>query len=219
MIIVEKGAWYKPRSMYPCRVHALAGSGVLPFDDDASAYGYLSAGSLSLEGMTVRAGQYFCLTRVGEGACAEYRGAAGMVVVRHGFKALNQVGGPLEASGRLVYIDGCSDTLLVSPPRLGDSSLNHLHFPPGIEQSFHIHPSIRAGMVVSGAGRASLGGGVELPLRAGAVFVLDERERHRFCTDGDEMHIVAFHPDGDFGPTDENHPMKNRTLVTPARER
>jgi len=214
MKIVEAGSSYKPHSMYPCEVHALHGSGVLALDDDSSAYGYLLSGTLSLESLTVRAGQYFCLTRVGPGACAEFSHADGVAVIRKGFKGLNMVGGPLESSGRLVYIDGCSDTLLVSPPRLGDSSLNHLHFPPGIEQSFHIHPSIRAGIVVSGAGRASLAGGVELPLRPGAVFVLDERERHRFCTESEDMHIVAFHPDGDFGPTDDNHPMKNRTLIT-----
>lgn len=200
--------------MYPCEVHALQGDGVLALDDDSSAYGYLVAGLLTLENLRVGAGQYFCLTRNRAGARVEYAGASGLVVVRKGYKGLSMVGGPLEESGRLVYIDGCSDSVLVSPPRLGDPSLNHLHFPDGIEQSFHIHPSIRAGIVVSGAGMASLSGNRELPLRAGAVFILDERERHRFRTGDSEMHIVAFHPDGDFGPTDSNHPMKNRTLIT-----
>ena len=217
MIIVEAGTSYKPRSMYPCEVHALRGEGTLALDEDSTAYGYITAGTLSLENLQAGAGQYFCLTRRGGGADITYRNAVGFAVIRKGFKGQNMVGGPLEESGRLVYIDGCSDSILVSPPRLGDPSLNHLHFPEGIEQSFHIHPSIRAGIVVSGRGQASLSKDRQLPLRAGAVFILDERERHRFCTYESEMHIVAFHPDGDFGPTDSNHPMKNRTLVTDAQ--
>ena len=36
-------------------------------------------------------------------------------------------GGPVEPKGRLRYIDGCSDTVLASPPRLGDPlSLIHI---------------------------------------------------------------------------------------------
>jgi hypothetical protein len=27
------------------------------------------------------------------------------------------------------------------------------------------------------------------------------------------MDVIAFHPDSDFGPEDENHPMINRTIV------
>lgn len=214
MIIVEAGTSHKPQSMYPCQVHALHGDGTLAIDEDSTAYGYLLSGTLSLEKLTVQAGQYFCLTRMQPDSRLSFAHASGLLVQRRGFKGLNMVGGPLESSGRLVYIDGCSDSLLVSPPRLGDPSLNHLHFPDGIEQSFHIHPSIRAGIVVSGSGKASLAHGKELPLRAGDVFILSERERHRFCTGDSEMHIVAFHPDGDFGPTDANHPMKNRTLLT-----
>lgn len=215
MIIVAPGSLHKPRSMYPCVVHALAGSGAIELDEDSSAYGYLVDGQLRLDMLAARTGQYFCLTRHAGGASKlQYEDARGVVIIRKGFRALNMVGGPLEESGRLVYIDGCSDTLLVSPPRLGDPSLNHLHFPDGIEQRFHIHPSIRAGIVVSGAGRACLAGDRELALTAGSVFVLDERERHRFRTTDAQMHIVAFHPDGDFGPTDANHPMKNRTLIS-----
>jgi hypothetical protein len=214
MILIEPGASYKPRSMYPCEVHAVNGHGVLQIDDDSTAYGYLSKGTLSLQALSVQSGQYFCLTRLEPSARLEYVDASGFIVIRRGFKGLGMVGGPLELSGRLVYIDGCSDTLLVSPPRFGDPSLNHLHFPSGITQSFHIHPSIRAGIVVSGEGEASLSNDGAVPLRSGTVFVLDERERHRFLTLESEMHIVAFHPDGDFGPTDSNHPMKNRTLIT-----
>lgn len=62
------------------------------------------------------------------------------------------VGGPIEDRGRLRYIDGCTDTLLIPPWRRGEACLNLLHLPPGIEQTMHTHPSDRAGMTVRGAG-------------------------------------------------------------------
>lgn len=214
MIIVEAGQSYKPRSMYPCQVLSLAGSQQIPLGEDDTAYGYLLRGRLAFENFVVREQQYFSLTATAARTMLACEEARGLLVIRKGFKGQNLVGGPLEQSGRLVYIDGCSDSVLVYPPRLGDASLNHLHFPEGILQSFHIHPSIRAGIVVSGKGQSHLAGNTVKDLTPGSVFVLDERERHRFATTDAEMHIVAFHPDGDFGPTDSNHPMKNRTLVT-----
>eukprot|EP00968_Pinguiococcus_pyrenoidosus_P010274 scaffold803_cov310-Pinguiococcus_pyrenoidosus.AAC.187 len=37
---------------------------------------------------------------------------------------------------------------------------------------------------------------------------------HAFATKGDEqMCVIAFHPDSDFGPQDECHPMINRTII------
>ena len=49
----------------------------------------------------------------------------------------------LETVGRLRYIDGCSDTLLICPPRVGEPCLNHLHIPPHTDQTPHTHPSAR----------------------------------------------------------------------------
>ena len=119
-----------------------------------------------------------------------------------------------EELGRLSYIDGCSDSLLVYPPRLGDPTLNYLYFPPGIDQSFHTHPSVRIGCVIQGEGKASLRD-KEIDLLPGIMFALEEKELHRFRTSasGDVMKIIAFHPDGDWGPTDENHTMLNRTYI------
>jgi len=36
---------------------------------------------------------------------------------------------------------------------------------------------------------------------------------HSFFTFDESMDVLAWHPDSDFGPTDENHPMKNRTYI------
>jgi hypothetical protein len=51
------------------------------------------------------------------------------------------------------------------------------------------------------------------PLEAGSIFCIEERENHRFQTINDTMKIIAYHPDGDWGPTDQNHTMLNRTYI------
>jgi hypothetical protein len=132
------------------------------------------------------------------------------IVFRLGFMGHNLIG-QTDNKGKLSYIDGCSDSLLVYPPRLGDASLNFLYFPKNINQSYHTHPSIRIGCVISGSGISD----TDIPneLTTGTHFCLEEQELHRFRTENSEMRIIAFHPDGDWGPTDENHTMINRTYV------
>jgi hypothetical protein len=132
------------------------------------------------------------------------------IVFRLGFMGHNLIG-QTENKGRLSYIDGCSDSLLVYPPRLGDASLNYLYFPKDINQSYHTHPSIRIGCVISGSGVSDTD--IPNPLIEGVHFCLEEQELHRFRTEDSDMRIIAFHPDGDWGPTDENHTMINRTYV------
>ena len=73
--------------------------------------------------------------------------------------------GTLERRGRLRYIDGCTDSLLVPPWRLGEACLNHLHIPAGIEQTMHTHPSDRIGVVVRGTGGARTFGRAWQPRR------------------------------------------------------
>lgn len=127
-----------------------------------------------------------------------------------------QIQGKIEDKGRLCYIDGCSDTLLVYPPRMGDPSLNMLYFPPGINQTFHTHPSIRIGCVVDGYGVSCLGtpgNEKEVPLNEGDLFMIEEQELHRFRTENRSMRVIPYHPDGDWGPTDHDHTMLNRTYL------
>ena len=114
--------------------------------------------------------------------------------------------------GDLKYIDGCTDTLLVCPPRKGDPCLNALYFPPNVDQTFHTHPSQRLGAVVHGEGWACVDG-KEIPLKEGDVWLIETNERHRFRTKESPMVVVAYHPDSDFGPEDEDHPMINRTII------
>jgi quercetin dioxygenase-like cupin family protein len=123
-----------------------------------------------------------------------------------------QIGGPIEPRGRLRYIDGCTDSLLIAPWRRGEACLNLLHIPPGVEQTMHTHPSDRIGVVVSGRGQCVTPAGV-VELAPGLIWRIPADGLHRFRTTDDSLRIVAWHPDSDTGPTDDDHPMVNRTLV------
>lgn len=133
-------------------------------------------------------------------------------VYTENYRCMNSTGGPLELSGRLNYIDGCTDSLLVSPVIKGDPCLNALYFPPGIEQTFHTHPSCRIGYVVSGHGICDEGDKTT-DLIPGMAFIIEKNGLHRFRTEESALTVVAFHPDSDFGPEHHFHPMINKTIV------
>lgn len=205
-------------SMYPTHGYMLENEHFeLPeYARFCSIYGY-SYGATTLtvdnKNYNLEAGQYFGLS-VKESASVNVTDKL-FLVVRLGYMVPNVIGW-IEKQGRLSYIDGCSDSLLVYPARLGDSSLNLLYFPPGINQTFHRHPSIRLGCVVEGKGVSEHGEADNLheqDLTPGISFSLSEQERHRFKTLDSSMTVIAFHPDGDWGPTDHNHTMLNRTYL------
>jgi quercetin dioxygenase-like cupin family protein len=96
---------------------------------------------------------------------------------------------------------------------MGDPSLSSLHFPPGIVQTFHTHPSFRLGIVASGKGYAQ-SPTYKHDLIVGSVFCMEEQEVHRFVTEDSGLIVISFHPDGDWGPTDHDHTLLNRTYLT-----
>lgn len=199
-------------TMYPSTAHLVKNS-THKQPSWTTIYGIVYEGSVTLpNGKIANQYEYVCVTnRTDQEQDIIVNGQAAFFT-RYGFIGQDLVGGPIESSGRLCYIDGCSDSLLVYPPRQGDPSLNLLAFPVGVDQTFHIHPSIRFGIVLSGSGLNSLLSGDET-LEAGTMFCIEERETHRFRTVDNEMRVIAFHPDGDWGPTDENHTMLNRTYI------
>ncbi len=154
------------------------------------------------------AGMYFCVP--GNGAVSG--NSKGIVISRHGYDGFFQVGGPAEETGRLNYIDGCTDSLLVAPILMGDPCLNLLCFPPGINQTPHTHPSMRVGLVVSGRGNCVTADKM-IPLVPGQIFIIHAHQLHSFTTQDLPMRVIAYHPDSDFGATNEDHPMINRTIV------
>lgn len=135
-----------------------------------------------------------------------------VLIRRWGYRTWPIYGGPVEADGRLSYIDNCRASVLVAPARLGDPVLNLLVFPPNTTQSSHVHPTGRLGVVVGGEGHVVTRAG-KRPLRAGQVFGIAPFALHSFESGPDGLRVIAFHPDSDVGPTDETHPMKSRTLL------
>ena len=187
-------------------------AGCLELRDIGTHFGYVHEGRASLNcdsgAFILQPGMYFSV--VGEGTVSGE--GAGIVVSRYGYRGLFQIGGPVEQEGRLKYIDGCTDSLLVPPLLKGDPCLNLLAFPSGIHQTQHTHPSMRVGIVASGAGVCITPAGVT-PLVPGQAFVIDANQLHSFATRREPMRVIAYHPDSDFGATHDDHPMINRTMV------
>lgn len=200
---------------FPTRVYGW-NDGDLELPGDATHFGMVTEGGAIVhdrqDRFRLRAGMFFVLA----GACrVSAPGGKGLVVSRLGYAGLRQVGGPIEETGRLRYIDGCTDTLLVCPPRLGEPCLNHLHIPPGTAQSAHTHPSERIGVILRGQGECRTGDGKVWPLAPGMGWRIPTGCLHSFFTPDDaSLDVIAWHPDSDFGPTDDDHPMKNRTFLT-----
>lgn len=185
-------------------------------DARGTHFGYVHEGPAVLywRGLqyTLPYGAFFCVP-----GKFEIWGGRGIVMTREDFNGVFHIGGPIEVSGRLKYIDGCTDSLLVPPVKMGDPCLNLLHFPAGIEQTAHDHPSDRIGMIMSGRGRCHFWENDKeqvIDLVAGMIFCVHTGGRHKFSTPyGSELRVLAYHPDSDFGPTDQQHPMINRTIV------
>ena len=174
--------------------------------------GFVYAGSARIESdagsFTAKSGMYFALP-----GHAKISGASqGIVISRLEYNGIFQLGGPVEEKGRLKYIDGCTDSLLIPPVLKGDACLNLLCFPPHIDQTAHTHPSMRLGIVVSGKGICRIKEG-DIALTPGKVFIIHANQSHAFATQDGSMRVIAYHPDSDFGATDQFHPMINRTIV------
>ena len=179
--------------------------------DRGTVFGVVLSGIAMVNDRIVLGGEYFVATSpsliksFGTTACFHRTDWVGRQVL----------GGEIHPTrGDVKYIDGCTDSLLVAPHRLGDPCLNALYFPPNTNQTFHTHPSIRLGCVLDGCGYADAGeADEEIRLQRGVVFGIDTDERHRFRTTDKGMLVIAYHPDSDWGPTDEVHPMINRTVI------
>lgn len=197
-------------TMYPSKSFKIISENeIFKIPEYSTAYGIVLDGkAIAYNGRKeINKHEYFCLTSAQQEILIN---GHVQIFVRFGFKGQNTIGGPLEESGRLCYIDNCSDTLLIYPPRLGDASMSLLSFPPKIEQRFHTHPSIRLGVIVRGIGFAETST-ERFVLKPGVAFCVKEREIHRFVTEESGLDAISFHPDGDWGPTDDNHTLLNRT--------
>jgi mannose-6-phosphate isomerase-like protein (cupin superfamily) len=200
-----------------------AGNPTIFEDDDVCAVGFsgnriktetgttfvaVASGELRLNDYLVGAGMYACMP--GAVDLVAQQPCCALVATAKRYRGIFMIGGPLEDCGRLRYINGCTDTGLIQPLRCGDPCLNFLHFPAATSQDAHHHPSHRIGLVCGGEGLCHTPTST-VPLRSGGIFVLPAGTRHWFTTADAAMRIVAFHPDSEFGPTDESHQMLNAT--------
>lgn len=198
-------------SMYPTQGHKIT-NGVFDLVAFSTVYGFVLDGVVKIKDTKVMEQHEFFSFPYVYAQSLQVEGSA-MIITRHGFKGQTVLGGPLEKQGRLCYINNCSDSLLVYPPRKGDPSMTHLQFPPGIVQDFHTHPSFRMGVIFRGQGYGESATGKYL-CKPGSIFVIEEQELHRFITEDEPLSVVSFHPDGDWGPTDHDHTIRNRTYVS-----
>jgi quercetin dioxygenase-like cupin family protein len=190
-------------------------NGALALDDWDTHFGYVAEGPAVLmhEGRhhLLHQGMYFCVP----GYCEIVgKSGRGVIISREQYRGMFSIGGPIEYTGRLQYIDGCTDSLLVAPVMQGDPCLNLLFFPPGVDQTAHTHPSDRIGMILSGSGECLTGDGTLFPLVPNMLFCIRAEGVHKFRTSAEQdLRVLAYHPDSDFGPTHQVHPMKSRTII------
>ncbi len=207
---------------FPCQVYGIIGNGIdgIALTHQGTAYGFVMQGEVDVVGAGyggsfithVHANEYFSAPGLNGVKVFGTKNCKAFFAYRVGIMGLRHLGGPVESKGRLRYIDGCSDTLLISPPLMGDPCFNLLHFPKGITQTKHTHPSVRCGLIHGGKGKCITEDSTE-DLLPGRVFILAPDAIHAFVTDESSMDLTVFHPDTDYGPTHENHPMLNRTIV------
>ena len=175
-------------------------------------FGYVSTGEAFLQtesgNFTLKEKMFFAVPNN-----LQIIGGKGIIVTRIGYNGMFSIGGAIENEGRLRYIDGCRDTLLIPPLLKGDPCLNALYFPKSITQTPHTHPSVRVGIVAKGNGECVTPNRI-FPLETGNAFIIAPEALHSFNTYEDEMVVIAYHPDSDFGATHEDHPMVNRTMVS-----
>jgi hypothetical protein len=194
-------------------------------------FGYVHSGKVTLHlddgALEVRKGWWFATQ---SGMNATLSDNCRMVAIQHiGYVGIDAVG-VVEQDGRLGYIDGCTNSILVGPHKQGEPVLNGLFMPTGINQTMHTHPSLRAGIIISGEATCNTPKRIEfgvdysllkesdynvLDLVPGVIFILKPECWHKFRTDitMGNLRLIAYHPDSDFGPTDEESPMLNRTMV------
>jgi len=197
---------------FPSELHALENDQIRFEGNNNTCFGFVHQDQLEINcsagSFKLKTGMYFSCPS----ACEIKSSGQAIFIIRKDYKGLFAIGGPIEDQGRLKYIDGCTDSLLIPPVVIGDPCLNLLHFPPGIDQTLHTHPSARIGIITRGNGEC-ITPEKTIPLEPGVIFIIHKDCQHKFRTGDNSMSVIAYHPDSDFGPNHQDHPMINRTIV------
>lgn len=215
-LLLKKTRCLQRNAHYPVRLYCHIPGEVTELEEDATHFGYMLDGDCAIEEakreMPLIGNSYFCIPGAahlkGQGRC--------IIISQFGYRGVTHYGGEVEPWGRLRYIDGCTDSILVSPPRRGEPCFNALYFLNNTKQTQHVHPSLRCGIVAGGEGVCKTPFG-DYPLQKGVIFFLPPETYHSFHTfepkndQQSALTVIAFHPDSDAGPTNQDHPMINRT--------
>lgn len=186
----------------------------LALPETGTHFGYVYQGEADLvrtgsAPYRLHGGMYFCLPGGGR---IDGTSSAGLVITRLDYHGMFSLGGPVEPTGRLAYIDGGTNSLLIPPLMLGDPCLNAMYFPPDIDQTMHTHPSYRIGVIIAGKAEFATPQSV-MPVATGHVFLIPAHSPHKFRTHSDQLIAVMFHPDSGTGYSHRDNPMLQRTWV------
>ncbi len=145
-------------------------------------------------------------------------GGEGIVFSKLQYRGVFSIGGPLQEDSTLNYLPGCVDSILIPPVFRGDPCLNFLNTTKGTLQPVHTHPSYRVGIVISGQGwEVSQAPLTKFELKEGSIFFVEPLQKHAFETTTQDLKFVVFHPNSDYGPTKNDHPLINQTFVNGER--
>lgn len=207
---------------FPCRLNTWTDR-THHMDGRHAHYGFVLEGLATLvtDGGTFQLGEGMFFS-IGEDAVIS--GGVGLVFAREGFKCHFSLGGPRGRTGQLRYISGATTSVLIHPEVRGFPTLNLLCIPPESYQTMHVHPDIRLGLIIGGAGscfvpdetgRLGREHEVEIPLRRGDIFRIPADGKHRFVTRSEPLFIVPWHAHTEDGVSDDRHYMLDRSVVLP----
>jgi quercetin dioxygenase-like cupin family protein len=206
---------FTTQDRWPLKITKLAAGESRAFDATAGTY-YIMLQNASYYSDTARFesvngafavnGHFTIKAGTGTAAVVEY---LGLHLLESRYYVQDQLG-----QGNLSYIDGGTNTTAVNPGRLGDPVINYVHFPAGMYQTLHTHPSHRVGMILRGHGQIELDNQQLFEVREGEVFFMQRNVLHNFmCPFDQDVVLFVFAPDSGTGPTDEVNPLKIRTYI------
>ena len=193
--------------------------------DRSTSFGYVHSGWCKLYDLSTNLsfdlckGMYFSFPNIGKYVIEpvddndDNDNNSGIINVDNNYFGVFTIGGPVEQTGRLNYIDGTNTNLILPPILHGDPCLNILYLDPNLEQTPHTHPSFRSGFVINGNGKCNLPSiNQSHDFKPGTVFWIPEDLLHSFKSENNRLDIMTFHPDSEFGPSHQQHPMMNNTI-------
>ena len=212
--LLEKGDWYKHRDLWSFDVEVLGTAATQTEMTEPKGTGYImqtngaktDAAHLKSAAMQYTEKQWYQCHPKGVIVNIDFHGLRMPDTRRFEIQE--------GTTGNLSYMDGGTNTTAINPGRLGFPVINYVHFPKGMKQTLHTHPSPRVGLILSGFGQIECDNNEYINLVPGSVFMMERNTLHNFmCNQNEDVTLFVFAPDSGTGPTDEVNPLKVRTYV------